>query len=153
VPSAAPRGEAPLRVDLPLRGRGAHEWRELLLVHAGHGRGRCLEAFLEHLGEAYSAYHLILVVDNAPSHLSQGIVHPENVSLLNLPAYSPELNPVERWFLEFRRALSNKVFESVELLQEALTKALVPYWRTPALLQRLTGYSWWVDAIDTLVHQ
>jgi hypothetical protein len=49
----------------------------------------------------------VVVLDNAPSHLSKEITHPENISLLNLPAYSsPELNPVERWFLEFRRALS-----------------------------------------------
>ncbi len=81
------------------------------------------------------------------------LTHPQNVSLLNLPAYSPELNPVERWFQEFRRALSNKVFESVELLQEAITKALAPYWQDPTLLQRLTGYSWWLEAIDSLGHQ
>jgi transposase len=38
---------------------------------------------------------------------------PENVSLLALPPYSPELNPVERWFQEFRRAISNRIFETV----------------------------------------
>lgn len=89
--------------------------------------GRCLEAFLKHLGEAYGEHQLVLVLDNAPSHLSKEIAYPENVSILNLPAYSPELNPVERWFLEFRRALlSNKTFESIELLEEAITE-------TPAL--------------------
>jgi transposase len=116
--------------------------------------GRCLETFLEHLGEAYRGHHLVVVLDNAPSHLSKEIAHPENISLLlNLPAYSPELNPAERWFQEFRSALSNKVFESVELLQEALTEALRPYWREPDRLQRLTGFSWWVEAIVTLGHQ
>lgn len=93
------------------------------------------------------------MLDNAPSHLSKEIAHPENISLLNLPAYSPELNPAERWFQEFRSALSNKVFESVELLQEALTEALRPYWREPNRLQRLTGFSWWVEAIVALGHQ
>jgi transposase len=115
--------------------------------------GRCFETFLEHLGEAYRGLHLVVVLDNAPSHLSKEIAHPENISLLNLPAYSPELNPAERWFQEFRSALSNKVFESVELLQEALTEALRPYWREPDRLQRLTGFSWWVEAIVTLGHQ
>ena len=108
--------------------------------------GGCFEMFLEELGEAYSDYHLLVVLDNAPSHTSKHVSHPENVSLLPLPAYSPELNPVERWFLEFRRALSNKTFETIEVLQEALTKTLEPYWEDPTLLQRLTGYSWWVEA-------
>jgi putative transposase len=70
-----------------------------------------------------------------------------------LPAYSPELNPVERWFQEFRRALSNKIFETIELLQEALTKALEPYWQEPVRLRSLTGFSWWVKGIEVLRHQ
>ena len=91
----------------------------------------CLEAFLERLGEAYADYHLVVVLDGAPSHTSSQIVLPENVSLLALPSYSPELNPVERGFQEFRRALSNRTFETVEPLQEALTKVLEPYWLDP----------------------
>jgi transposase len=58
--------------------------------------GLCLEAFLEHLGEAYADYRLLVVLDGAPSHTSGQTTLPENVSLLRLPAYSPELNPVER---------------------------------------------------------
>jgi transposase len=113
----------------------------------------CLEKFLEHLGEAYSDHHVVVVLDGAPSHRSKEISYPQNVTLLGLPSYSPELNPVERWFQEFRRALSNMSFETIELLQEALTQALEPYWEEPARLQRLTGYSWWVEAVDALCHQ
>ena len=85
---------------------------------------RCLEAFLEHLGKKYADHRVILVLDNAPSHLSKAVVLPENVSLLKLPPYSPELNPVERWFQEFRRELSNKIFENIDSLQAALTGVL-----------------------------
>jgi transposase len=113
----------------------------------------CLEAFLERLGEAYGDHHLVVVLDGAPSHTSSQIVLPENVSLLALPSYSPELNPVERWFQEFRRALSNRTFETVELLQEAITKVLEPYWQNPARLRGLSGFSWWVEATESLGHQ
>jgi len=115
--------------------------------------GFCLEAFLERLGEAYADHHLLVVLDGAPSHTSGRIGLPENVSLMRLPAYSPELNPVERWFQEFRRALSNRVFESVELLQEALTETLACYWREPARLRSIAGYAWWVEAVESLGHQ
>ena len=114
--------------------------------------GACFETFLEHLGEAYADHHLVVVLDNAPSHLCESITRPENVSLLRLPSYSPELNPVERWFQEFRRALADTIFETVELLQEALTKTLEPYWEEPGRLRRLTGFSWWVEAIGALGH-
>jgi putative transposase len=97
--------------------------------------GLCLEAFLVHLGEVYADHHLLVVLDGAPSHTSGQIELPENVSLMRLAAYSAELNPVERWFQEYRRALSNRVFERVELLQEALRKELEPYWRDPDRLR------------------
>jgi putative transposase len=111
------------------------------------------QTFLERLGEAYADHHLVVVLDGAPSHTSSQITLPENVSLLRLPSYSPELNPVERWFLEFRRTLSNRIFETVELLQEAITRALEPSWEEPGRLQRLTGFSWWVEAVESLGHQ
>lgn len=112
---------------------------------------RCLQSFLEGLSEAYPDNHLpVVVLDGAPSHRSEEIVCPENVDFLRLPAYSPELDPVERWFQEFRRELSNEAFETVELVQEALGQALGPYWEEPARLQRLTGFSWWVEAVNTL---
>ena len=110
----------------------------------------CLQSFLEQLSEAYPHHHLLVVLDGAPSHRSEGIVCPTNVDFLHLPAYSPELDPVERWFQEFRRKLSNRTFETVELLQEALGQALLPYWEEPARLRQLTGFSWWVKAIDAL---
>lgn len=111
---------------------------------------RCLQSFLEGLSETYPDHHLLVVLDGAPSHRSEQIVCPDNVEFLRLPAYSPELDPVERWFQEIRRELSNKAFESVELLQEALDQALRPYWEDLSGLQRLTGFSWWVKAINTL---
>jgi transposase len=110
----------------------------------------CLQSFLEELSEAYPHHHLLVVLDGAPSHRSEEIACPKNVDFLRLPAYSPELDPVERWFQEFRRELSNKVFETIELLQEALGQALRPYWEDPARLQRLTGFSWWMEAVDAL---
>src|SRR3712207_6225387 len=85
-----------------------------------------------------------------PSHRSEEIVCPGNVDFLRLPAYSPELDPVERWFQEFRRELSNKAFKTVKLLQEALGQVLQPYWEDPSRLRRLTGFSWWVEAVNTL---
>src|SRR4051794_16366114 len=110
----------------------------------------CLETFLAELSKAYPNHHLIVVLDGVPSHRSERISHPENVSLVMLPPYSPELDPAERWFQEFGRESSNGTFESVAVLQEALTQTLVPYWEEPALLKRLTGYSWWVEAVETV---
>jgi transposase len=137
-------------VDLPLYAAVEPTTGESFCLYLPGMDGGCLEMFLKQLSEAHPEHHLLLVLDGAPSHRSKEITHPENVSLLELPAYSPELDPVERWFQEFRRELSNRTFEAVELLQEALSQTLAPYWEDPARLRRLTGFSWWVEAIDAL---
>jgi hypothetical protein len=54
---------------------------------------------------------------------------------------------------QFRRALFNRVFEAIEILQETLTEVMEPYWRDPSRLRSLTGYAWWVEAVESLGHQ
>ena len=53
------------------------------------------EEHLKELSKGYPKHHLIIVLDGAPSHRSEQITHPENISLLMLPPYSPELDPSE----------------------------------------------------------
>lgn len=67
-----------------------------------------------------------------------------------LPARSPELNPVERWFEELRARLSNTIFEEVAGMMEALGEELRPYWEEPAMLAKLTGYGWWLEGISNI---
>ena len=95
--------------------------------------------FLKHLAQAYADHWLVVALDGVLSHTSKEIELPQNVSLRLLPFYSPELNPVERWFQEFRRTLANKDFKTIGSLQEGLTRALEPYWGGPARLRSLTG--------------
>jgi DDE superfamily endonuclease len=146
-------------VDLSVvRGSGAHDdGRELLPIPLPGMDDICLEVFLDELSKTYYPDHhlLVVVLDGAPSHRSEQITRPENVSLIMVPPtlpYAPELDPAERGFQEFRRELlSNRTFETVTLLQKALSRTLGPYYlEAPARLQRLTGFSWWVEAVNAL---
>jgi len=67
---------------------------------------------------------------------------------VGLPAYSPELNPVERLFKELREQLSNQVFESLEALEQVLEQELGRYWKNPSLLVQLTAYPWWREGVQ-----
>jgi transposase len=66
----------------------------------------------------------------------------EGLLLEQLPAYSPELNPVERLFKELRRELKNRVFESLKEVEEAVIKAIEPYIKDGSRVKKLTFYSW-----------
>lgn len=63
--------------------------------------------------------HAILVLDQAGWHVAKALQVPKNITLLHLPPYSPELNPVERvWAYLRSHYLSNRVFKSYEELFE-----------------------------------
>jgi hypothetical protein len=91
----------------------------------------CLETFLDELSKAYPDHHLLIVLDGAPSHRSEQITHPENISLIMLPPYSPELDPAERWFEEFRRELSNRTFGRSLYCKMRSPRRLRPTGKTP----------------------
>jgi hypothetical protein len=148
VPPAL-HGTARLQMDLPVPALDPASGKSLCTYLPGMDGG-CFEAFLDHLGETYPDHS---PPDRARRRLQpplQGSRPSRKREPLDAAAYSPELNPVERWSQESRRALSNRTFETVEHLQEALTRVLEPYWKEPARLQRLTGFSWWVEAVDAL---
>lgn len=83
----------------------------------------------------------LLVIDGAPAHRAKLKV-PDKLHLQLLPAYSPELNPVERLFQEMRKAVSNQVFTSIQEIEKLLTKALKPYFSNTEKLKQLTLYPW-----------
>ncbi len=64
--------------------------------------------------------HAVLVLDNAGWHVAKALAVPPNVTLLFLPAYSPELNPAERLWAWLRsHHLSNRIFADYDdLLRE-----------------------------------
>ena len=64
--------------------------------------------------------HAVLVWDNAGFHTSRSLVVPANITLLALPPYSPELNPVERLWLSLREHYwSNRVYADVDAVESA----------------------------------
>ncbi len=57
--------------------------------------------------------HAIVIVDQAGWHFSNALIIPANITLMPLPAKSPELNPVEHiWQFMRDNWLSNRIFKS-----------------------------------------
>jgi transposase len=71
-----------------------------------------------------SACNHLPVIDGAGSHKSGALNIPENLSILFLPPYSPELNPAENIWQYLRQTyLSNRVFETWEIIVDACCDA------------------------------
>ena len=111
--------------------------------------GDCFQLFLEHIQQELKGEEAKIVLDNAPGHVSQQVQWPQQMAPYYLPAYSPELNPAEQVFREVHKRLANTIFEDLDALREALIQILHKWWSQPALLMHLTGYPWWVQALQS----
>jgi len=57
-----------------------------------------------------------VILDNAAFHKAKKLIIPNNIVLIFLPPYSPELNPAERIWQAFKREFSNQIFSSMDEL-------------------------------------
>ena len=74
--------------------------------------------------------HAVMLWDGAGFHTSKRLQVPANITLLQLPPYSPELNPIENlWHYLKSHFWSNRVYADFEALMEAAETA----WRKACL--------------------
>ncbi len=68
--------------------------------------------------------HAVLILDQAGWHKARKMVVPGNITILHLPPYSPELNPVERLWAYLRsHYLANRVYDDYQHLLDAGAQA------------------------------
>lgn len=148
----APKGERPRSLHHP-----RYEW--LWVYAAAHPRtGRVFWLVLPHLAaemmqlflDAFAREHatpgkrVVLVVDGASAHRAKILRVPERLTLVPLPAYTPELNPAERLWPLVREGVANRTQKSLAALEEAVCGRCQRI--TAAQVTALTNYHWWPAA-------
>jgi transposase len=103
--------------------------------------GATLSSVMKQLPEKWGK-NLALIWDNAQVHKSAAKCLPDDVMVIWLPPYSPELNPVERFFQELRRKIANRLFSSLEELENALVEAIQEYFQDKEKVKQLCAYPW-----------
>jgi transposase len=93
------------------------------------------QLFLDQLsGTIPKGTHVVLVWDGAGWHTANAIRPPANITLVRLPPYSPELNPVERlWHYIREHHWSNTVYAGIRELE----RAAMCGWRSVCLRDHL----------------
>ncbi|MDP1578004.1 MAG: IS630 family transposase [Cypionkella sp.] len=87
--------------------------------------------------------HALLILDGAGWHGSNALVVPDNLSLLTLPPYSPELNPVENvWAYLRTNKLAISVFNTYEEIVDACCKAWNFFANDPVAIASITSRTW-----------
>lgn len=105
---------------------------------------KLMDLFLEHFAASLAEdVHAVMVLDGAGWHDERALTVPQNVTLVPLPPYSPELNPVERVWLYLReRFLSLRALGDTEAIIEACCDAWNTLTTEPDRLRSLCAYPW-----------
>jgi transposase len=88
--------------------------------------------------------HAVITLDGAGWHKLGGrLVVPPNLSLLHLPPYSPELNPVENvWQFLRQNFLSNRVFDTYDGIVDACCEAWNALVAMPDRIRTIASRDW-----------
>jgi len=106
------------------------------------------EAMNLHLAEisrnVTSGSHAVVLLDGAGWHQTGGKLNvPHNISLLKLPAYSPELNPTENiWEYLRQNQLSNRIFNSYDVIVDACCDAWNALTAEPGRIRSIATRAW-----------
>ncbi len=78
-----------------------------------------------------------MVLDNGAFHKAKILSIPENIVLIFLPPYSPELNPAENIWAKFKRDFTNRLFKTLDDLDKYIC-TLAKYTYQKRSLQHLS---------------
>ena len=87
--------------------------------------------------------HGVLLLDGAGWHTAKGLRVPANLTLVRLPPYSPELNPVENvWDYLRENQLSLRVWPDQAAVVESCCAAWNALMRLPERITSITTRTW-----------
>jgi len=113
-----------------------------------HVNTESMQMFLEEVASRHPNDRIVMVLDGAGWHQSKALALPNNLRLLQLPPYSPELNPVEHLWDELReKSFHNRVFHSLDALEDHLEIALREMELDTQRVRSITAWPWILNAL------
>lgn len=93
-----------------------------LVMELPNCNGENFQIFLNELSKNKPEEFKVMILDNGAFHKVKSLKIPQNIALLFLPPYSPELNPAELVWLQMKRKMTNKIYKTMEELKLELDK-------------------------------
>ena len=107
----------------------------------------CFQAFLNVLARKFARQDILLVLDGAPNHRCGDLALPDNIALLFLQPYSPELNPKENLWDEIREKIfKNYALKSIDAVRAKLKQAILYVERNPKTVKSITSFPYIVKS-------
>jgi len=102
-----------------------------------------MSLFMRELSEEYRDFRNIIIMDKAGWHTTKELTRYDNIRLIFLPPYSPELNPAEHLWLKIRDLrFRNTAYDSISDVENALINCFSYLDDNKEMVASLTHYHW-----------
>lgn len=105
-------------------------------------------AYLEDLSTFKPRELKILIIDNAAFHSTRDVDLPENIILIPIPPYCPELNPAEKMWQWFKDKISMKIYKTLDELEEKLTQLIQE--TDNQKIKSITAYQFLINSCNSI---
>lgn len=103
-----------------------------------------MQVFMDEFAkEDETSLHLILM-DNASAHTTEKLQVGENIAFIFLPAYAPELNPIERFWKELKDWLSDYEPKTLAEARKLVSKGLLTF--SEKAIRSITSFEYLMTA-------
>jgi hypothetical protein len=113
-----------------------------------HTNSDCMQVFIDEVASRHPEDRIIMILDDAGWHTSRLLTVPDNMRLIPLPPYSPELNPTEYLWDELReKSFHNRVFNSIDALEVHLEVSLRDLEADKVRVRSIVAWPWIINSL------
>jgi transposase len=110
-----------------------------------HLNSENFERLIHQFAARYANDVVVIQMDKASAHRAKEIDWPENIIPLFQPAYTPEVNPIERFWKHLKTPLQWETFKNLKALRQRVQAVLSEI--TAEVIRSLTGWDFITDAV------
>jgi len=110
-------------------------------------KSRQMNAFMQNIADIYPKDQIVLVCDNAWWHKSKYTKVPDRITVVYIPPYTPEMNPIEQVWREIRTRMGNHIFQSIEEVLSNLKETISRISRN--VMRSITQRDWIAKTIKS----
>lgn len=110
-----------------------------------HLNSENFEHFIHQFAARYADEVVVIQMDRASAHRAQELDWPENIIPLFQPAYTPEVNPIERWWKHLKTPLQWETFDTLKALSQRMQAVLSEM--TEDVIRSVTGWDFITDSV------
>jgi transposase len=110
-----------------------------------HLNGENFEHFIHQFAARYPDEVVVIQMDQASAHRAHEMDWPENIIPLFQPAYTPEVNPIERFWKHLKTPLQWETFKNLKSLRQRVQTVLAEM--SEDVIRSVTGWEFITDAV------